>query len=125
MTSYNRAALFFFATPHPDYSFRRFKDRDTDAIGKDKTHINCHPPQVWQQWCEAMGFTVIKQFGDGLWDVPYVPLLPNALQFALFGFPAFVQVMTQTTFMPLSLGCESNQHHAEVRLHQSTIATRS
>lgn len=99
-----KGGLFFFATPHPEYSFRRFKDRDTDAIGKDKTHINCHVPQVWQQWCEDTGFTVVKQFGDGLWDVPYLPVIPKSLQFAMFGFPAFLQVMTQTTFMPLSLG---------------------
>jgi SAM-dependent methyltransferase len=96
--------LFFFATPHPEYSFRRFKDRDTDAIGKDKTHINCHVPQVWKRWCEETGFTVVNQFGDGLWDVPYLPLVPKSLQFALFGFPALLQVLTRTTFTPLALG---------------------
>lgn len=96
--------LFFFATPHPEYSLRRCKDRENDAIGKDKTHINCHVPSVWKQWCEATGFTVLKQFGDGLWDVPYVPLLPKGVQFALFGFPALIQVITRTTFIPLTLG---------------------
>ena len=96
--------LFLFATPHPEYSLRRFKDRENDAIGKDKTHINCHVPQVWKGWCENVGFTVLKQFGDGLWDVPYLPLIPHIAQFALFGFPAFAQVITRTTFMPLTLG---------------------
>lgn len=96
--------LFLFATPHPEYSLRRFKDRENDAIGKDKTHINCHVPSVWRQWSEAAGLQVIKQFGDGLWDVPYLPVLPNSVQFALFGMPAAAQVFTQTTFTPLSLG---------------------
>ena len=96
--------IFFFATPHPEYSLRRFKDRDTDAIGKDETHINCHVPQTWRQWCEDAGFTVLKQFGDGLWDVPYFPVIPKTLQFAALGFPAFLQVLTRTTFMPLTLG---------------------
>lgn len=96
--------LLFFATPHPDYSLRRFKDRATDAIGKDETHINVHRPEVWAQWCEAAGFSVIKQFGDGLWDVPYLPVIPKSLQFALFGAPALLQVLTQTTFTPLSMG---------------------
>jgi len=96
--------LFLFATPHPEYSLRRFKDRDTDAIGKDKTHINCHIPATWKQWSEEAGFTVIKQFGDGLWDVPYVPLIPKTLQFAMFGFPALLQVLTRTTLTPLSMG---------------------
>jgi len=96
--------LFFFATPHPEYALRRFKDRETDAIGKDKTHINCHVPSVWKVWCEGAGLHVLKQFGDGLWDVPYFPLVPTKLQFALLGWPAFLQVMTRTTFTPLALG---------------------
>ncbi|GAB5494257.1 MAG: hypothetical protein Phog2KO_44720 [Phototrophicaceae bacterium] len=99
-----KGGLFLFATPHPEYSLRRYKDRDTDAIGKDKTHINCHIPEVWKKWCEEAGFTVLKQFGDGLWDVPYMPIVPKTLQFAMFGLPAFAQVVTRTTFMPLTLG---------------------
>lgn len=96
--------LFFFATPNPEYNFRRFKDRDTDAIGKDKTHINCHVPSVWKDWCEANGFVVLKQFGDGLWDVPYLPLIPRIVQFGMFGLPAFLQVLTRTTYIPTSQG---------------------
>jgi SAM-dependent methyltransferase len=99
-----KGGIFLFATPHPEYSLRRYKDRDTDAIGKDKTHINCHVPEVWKQWGEEVGFTVLKQFGDGLWDVPYLPIIPSKLQFAMFGLPALVQVLTRTTFTPLSLG---------------------
>jgi 2-polyprenyl-3-methyl-5-hydroxy-6-metoxy-1,4-benzoquinol methylase len=96
--------LWLFATPHPDYSLRRFKDRDNDAIGKDKTHINVHPPRQWQQWCEASGLHMVRHFGDGLWDVPYLPLLPKFLQFGLFGLPALAQVITQTTWTPLTFG---------------------
>lgn len=96
--------LWLFATPHPEYSFRRFKDRDTDAIGKDKTHINVHPPAQWRVWCQGSGFTILKHFGDGLWDVPYLPLLPKVIQFGLFGMPALAQVLTRTTWMLLSLG---------------------
>lgn len=96
--------LWLFATPHPDYSLRRFKDRDNDAIGKDKTHINVHPPEQWRQWCEQNGFEMVKHFGDGLWDVPYLPLLPKIVQFGLFGVPALAQVVTRTTWTPLSMG---------------------
>lgn len=99
-----RGGLFLFATPHPQYSLRRWKDPATDAIGKDQTHINCHVPSVWKRWCEAAGFTVLRQFGDGLWDVPYVPLVPKPLQFAFFGLPALIQVLTRTTFIPTALG---------------------
>lgn len=96
--------LWLFATPHPDYSLRRFKDRETDAIGKDKTHINVHPPEQWRTWCDEAGFEMIKHFGDGLWDVPYLPVIPRVVQFGMFGLPALAQVITRTTLTPLSLG---------------------
>jgi SAM-dependent methyltransferase len=96
--------VFLFATPHPEYALRRLKDRSSDAIGKDPTHINVHPPETWRRWCEESGLTVVKQFGDGLWDVPYLPILPRPLQFAVFGLPALVQVITRTTWMPVALG---------------------
>jgi hypothetical protein len=47
---------------------------------------------------------MLRHFGDGLWDVPYLPLLPKAIQFGLFGFPALAQVITRTTFTPLAFG---------------------
>lgn len=96
--------LFLFATPNPGYSLRRFKDLQTDAIGKDPTHINVQPPRQWRNWCEASGFDVLRHFGDGLWDVPYFPVIPKAIQFGLFGLPALAQVVTRTTFTPLSMG---------------------
>lgn len=96
--------IFLFATPHPDYALRRFKDRENDAIGKDRTHINVHPPAQWRAWCEHHDLNMIRHFGDGLWDVPYLPLIPKPLQFAFFGLPAFIQVITRGTFTPLALG---------------------
>ncbi len=96
--------LWLFATPNPGYSLRRFKDPATDAIGKDPTHINVQPPERWRAWCREAGFRVLRHFGDGLWDVPYVPLVPRAVQFALLGLPALAQVLTRTTYTPLSLG---------------------
>lgn len=96
--------LWLFATPNPDYTLRRYKDRDNDAIGKDKTHINVHPPQQWRAWCEAAGLKMLKHFGDGLWDVPYLPVIPKVIQFGMFGLPALAQVVTRTTFTPLSMG---------------------
>ena len=96
--------IFLFATPQPDYALRRFKDRENDAIGKDKTHINVHPPQVWRRWCADAGVSMVAHFGDGLWDVPYLPVVPKAIQFGMFGLPALAQVVTRTTFTPLALG---------------------
>lgn len=96
--------VFLFATPNPGYALRRFKDPRTDAIGKDPTHINVQPPRQWRAWCEQNGLRVLRHFGDGLWDVPYVPLVPKVVQFGIFGLPAFAQVVTRTTLTPLALG---------------------
>jgi SAM-dependent methyltransferase len=96
--------LFLFATPNPIYPLRRLKDMNTDAIGKDPTHINVHPPAQWRKWVEASHFRVLQHFGDGLWDVPYLKGVPTGLQFAFFGLPALVQVVTQTAINPLSWG---------------------
>jgi SAM-dependent methyltransferase len=96
--------LFLFATPNPIYPMRRFKDPYTDAIGKDPTHINVQPPAIWREWVNRAGFRVLRHFGDGLWDVPYLPGVPTKLQFAIFGLPAFLQVVTQTTINPLDAG---------------------
>jgi SAM-dependent methyltransferase len=96
--------LFLFATPNPGYSLRRFKDAQTDAIGKDPTHINVQPPAQWRAWCEASGFKLLRHFGDGLWDVPYFPVVPRVIQFGMFGVPALFQVVTRTTWTPLAMG---------------------
>ena len=96
--------LWMFATPQPEYWLRRRKDPRTDAIGMDPTHINVHGPSQWRQWCEHSGFRVTRQFSDGLWDVPYVPLVPTRIQFATLGLPALIQVVTRTTWTPVSMG---------------------
>ncbi|MBN2304752.1 MAG: class I SAM-dependent methyltransferase [Anaerolineae bacterium] len=96
--------LWLFATPNPGYSLRRFKDPHTDAIGKDPTHINVQPPEQWRSWCEANGFKVLRHFGDGLWDVPYFPVIPKIVQFGLLGLPALSQVATHATWTPLTMG---------------------
>lgn len=98
--------LFLFATPNPVYALRPLKRPDVtpDAIAKDPTHINVHPPTTWRAWVEGGGFRVLRLFGDGLWDVPYLPLIPRPVQFALFGFPSLIQVLTGTALIPTSLG---------------------
>lgn len=98
--------LFLFATPNPVYALRGLKhiERTPDAISKDPTHINVHPPGTWRQWVIDSGFKVLHQFGDGLWDVPYLPLIPKKIQFALFGWPSLIQVISGVPMIPKSLG---------------------
>ena len=109
--------LLLLATPNPDYALRRRKDPGSDAIGKDPTHINVQPPAFWRALLEANGYRIARHWGDGLWDVPYVPVLPKALQFALFGLPALVQVVTRTSLIPVRSGV--NQIIAAYRLGAS------
>ena len=96
--------LLLFATPDPDYRLRRFKDRETDAIGKDPTHINVQPADVWRGWRQEAGLDIVRHFSDGPWDTPYLPLIPKTLQFAVFGLPSLAQVLTGTTLVPLGFG---------------------
>ena len=44
-----------------------------------------------------------KVFGDGMWDVPYVPLVPARVQLLFFGLPGALQAVTCVPFVPLSL----------------------
>lgn len=98
--------LLLIATPNPDYALRPLKrpDETPDAIAKDPTHINVQSPGVWRGWLEAAGFRVLRQFGDGLWDVPYLPLIPKSIQFALFGWPSLLQVLSGRALIPVGLG---------------------
>jgi 2-polyprenyl-3-methyl-5-hydroxy-6-metoxy-1,4-benzoquinol methylase len=98
--------LLLFATPNPVYALRPLKKPEItpDAISKDPTHINVQPPDTWRTWSEESGFRVLKQFGDGLWDVPYLPVIPKSIQFAMFGFPSLIQVLTGTMLIPTALG---------------------
>lgn len=98
--------LFLFATPNPVYALRGLKhiERQPDAISKDPTHINVQPPTVWRRWTEQSGFRILRHFGDGLWDVPYLPVIPSSVQFGLFGLPSLFQVITGMALIPVSLG---------------------
>lgn len=98
--------LLLMATPNPIYALRPLKhiEQTPDAISKDPTHINVQPPQVWHEWTEKSGLHVLRHFGDGLWDVPYLPLLPSSIQFALFGLPSLLQVISGLALIPTSMG---------------------
>lgn len=98
--------LLLMATPNPIYALRPLKhiERTPDAISKDPTHINVQPPQIWHRWAEESGLHVLRHFGDGLWDVPYLPLIPSSIQFALFGLPSLLQVLSGLALIPTSMG---------------------
>lgn len=98
--------IFLFATPNPSYRMRKYKleSDKPDAIDKDPTHINVHKPETWVKWVVESGFEVIKTGGDGLWDVPYLPVVPRQIQFVLFGLPSLVQVLMKRIIIPVNNG---------------------
>jgi 2-polyprenyl-3-methyl-5-hydroxy-6-metoxy-1,4-benzoquinol methylase len=94
--------LLVIATPNPDAPLA--KRKGPKWHGNHPTHIALKTPAEWKRLTEEAGFTVRKMFGDGLWDVPYVPVVPKALQLPIVGFPAAVQAVTTLPFIPVRFG---------------------
>lgn len=95
--------LLLMATPNTKSPFVKRKG-DRWYGFTDETHISLHDPETWYGMLREAGFRIIKAFGDGLWDVPYVPLIPPKLQLPIFGLPAIIQTVTAVPFIPVRLG---------------------
>jgi SAM-dependent methyltransferase len=91
------------AMPNPSSVMRPLKG-DQWVGFRDPTHVSLLLPAQWQQLFAAAGFRVLGEHGDGLWDVPYLPLVPTPLQLALFALPAAAQVLTAGSFIPTRAG---------------------
>lgn len=70
---------------------------------KDPTHISMKVPAEWLAILRAEGFAIERAFGDGMWDVPYIPVVPAILQLPIVGLPAIVQTLTGIPFIPVGL----------------------
>jgi hypothetical protein len=92
----------FLATPNLGSPSRRLKGKRWYGFG-DETHISMKHSREWLDLLRAAGFRVRKAFGDGLWDVPYVPLVPNLLQLAVVGLPAVVQTVMCRPLLPAAI----------------------
>ena len=95
--------LIVLATPNTQAPFARSKGERWYA-NRDPTHIALKAPKEWMALLGEAGYRVRHAFGDGLWDVPYVPLLPSKLQLLLFGWPAALQTITTLPFIPVRFG---------------------
>ena len=94
--------LLVFATPNPEAP--RAKAKGDKWYGIVPTHISLKPPREWVSLTEQAGYRIVKTFGDGLWDPPYVPIIPTVIQRLVFGFPAAVQAMSCVPFIPTRFG---------------------
>lgn len=95
--------MLLIGTPNTKSALRGLKGDRWYAL-QDETHISLKPPAEWASLARSAGFQILRMFGDGLWDAPYLPLIPTALQRALFGLPAAIQVISGGTWMPVPMG---------------------
>jgi SAM-dependent methyltransferase len=95
--------LLIYATPNPKAPFAERKG-DRWYGRRDPTHISLKEPEEWLRLTRDAGYRIRRAFGDGLWDVPYIPLVPSIVQLALFGAPMAVQTVTALPFIPVRFG---------------------
>ena len=91
------------ATPNLDSALKPWKgDR---WIGyQDPTHISLKRPAEWLELVRRAGFTPLKVFSDGFWDVPYIRYVPKQLQKLFFGSLGGFQAITGLVFLPVTWG---------------------
>jgi SAM-dependent methyltransferase len=97
--------LFFFVVPNPGGVGHRLKRHRWFAY-RDPTHCSILSRGQWVMLARRAGLRVLWVRGDGMWDPPYVPLLPQAVQRVLFGAPAALQLVSplRRPFLPAALG---------------------
>lgn len=94
---------FFIVVPNTDSVGRKLKGKNWVGYS-DKTHVSLFTPDKWFKLLEHEGFIIEKTFGDGLWDSPYFPYIPEIFQRLFFGLPAIIQTLLTFPFIPNNMG---------------------
>ena len=91
------------ATPNLDSLLKPWKgDR---WIGyQDPTHIALKRPTEWLDMIRSAGFSPLKVFSDGFWDVPYIRFVPRQIQKLFFGSLGGLQAISGFIFLPMRWG---------------------
>ena len=99
------SGLFLFVVPNPGGLGHRLKRENWFAY-RDTTHCSLLSQGEWAMLMRRAGLEVAWVRGDGMWDAPYVRLLPRAWQQVLFGAPAALQLISplKRPFLPGALG---------------------
>ncbi len=71
---------------------------------QDPTHISLKPPEEWLDMIRSAGFSPLKIFSDGFWDVPYVRFIPKQIQKIFFGSLGGFQAIAGLPFLPMRWG---------------------
>jgi len=95
--------ILILATPNLDSLLKPLKG--DDWIGyQDPTHIALKPPAEWLSLLRSANLNPLKNFSDGFWDVPYIPIIPAMLQKLIFGSLGGLQAVLGTPFLPMKWG---------------------
>ncbi len=71
---------------------------------QDPTHISLKQPEEWLEIIQGAGFSPLRVFSDGFWDVPYIRYVPKQIQKLLFGSLGGLQAITGFVFLPMRWG---------------------
>ena len=91
------------SVPNTSSLLRRAKGENWIGC-RDKTHRSVLSPERWNESLRQAGFTVLKNFSDGFWDVPYIRCVPRVLQFLFLGWPTVFQTLLVGQWIPVKLG---------------------
>ena len=94
-----------FAVPNPGGLGRRLKGARWFASGQSAGRALLTHGE-WVMLLRKVGLEVVSVCGDGLWDPPYVGLLPTGLQRAIFAVPGALQALWPGArpFLPAAVG---------------------
>jgi 2-polyprenyl-3-methyl-5-hydroxy-6-metoxy-1,4-benzoquinol methylase len=95
--------LLIFVVPNPDGLGHKMK-KDKWFGFSDETHISLFEKNRWVEIVVKCGFEISKVCGDGMWDVPYLPMVPTFIQKLIFFPPAALQYFSGRVFLPTMLG---------------------
>ncbi len=97
--------VFLAVVPNTASPGRRYKGEEWFAL-RDPTHCSLLSSGEWVTVLRKAGLELDWLRGDGMWDAPYLPLVPTGVQRAIFGLPAALQVLSPIArpMLPPSMG---------------------
>lgn len=91
------------ATPNLDSLLKPWKG-DKWIGYQDPTHISLKRPTEWLDLIRSAGFSPLRVFSDGFWDVPYIRFVPRQIQKLFFGSLGGFQAISGVIFLPMRWG---------------------
>jgi SAM-dependent methyltransferase len=85
----NRGGLFIIRVPNTSSLGSSWKKEEWFGY-KDKTHVWLLPNNEWLSLLRKNNFQILEVFYDGLWDTPYIKIIPKFLQDIFIKFPSQV-----------------------------------